>query len=50
MITYWLPQLEFYSFNAIYFVDMGRYENAARLSINPAPDVIIRVFMAFRSV
>ncbi|CAN0133014.1 unnamed protein product [Ectocarpus sp. 13 AM-2016] len=48
MVTYWLPQLESSAFNVIYFVDVERYEKTARLSIAPAPDVTIRVFMAFR--
>ena len=48
MITYWLPQLESSPFNAIYFVQTALYEKAARLTIVPAPDVTIRVFMAFR--
>ncbi|CAM9222621.1 unnamed protein product [Ectocarpus sp. 12 AP-2014] len=48
MVTYWLPQLESSPFNVIYFVDVNRYEKAARLTIAPAPDVMIRIFMAFR--
>ena len=48
MITYWLPQLQSSPFNAIYFVQTALYEKAARLTIVPAPDVTIRVFMAFR--
>ncbi|CAM9229090.1 unnamed protein product [Ectocarpus fasciculatus] len=50
MVTYWLPQLESSAFNIIYFVDVERYEKTARLTIAPAPDVTIRVFMAFRGV
>lgn len=48
MITYWLPQLELSPFNEIFFVHTVRYEQAARLTIFPAPDVTIRIFMAFR--
>ncbi|CAM9723105.1 unnamed protein product [Ectocarpus sp. 8 AP-2014] len=48
MVTYWLPQLESSPFSVIYFVDVERYEKAARLTIAPAPDVTIGVFMAFR--
>ena len=48
MVTYWLPQLEASNFNTIYFVRTVLYEQAARLTIVPAPDVTIRVFMAFR--
>ena len=50
MITFWLPQLEAYPFYVIYFVDVQRYEQTAKLEIFPAPDVVIRVFMAFRQV
>ena len=50
MVTYWLPQLESSPFNIIYFVETARYEQSARLSIVPEPDVTIRVFMAFRYV
>ncbi len=50
MVTYWLPRLESSPFNVIYFVETARYEQAARLTIVPAPDVTIRVFMAFRCV
>lgn len=38
------------AFNVIYLVDTARYERTARLSIVPSPDVILRVFMAFRRV
>lgn len=48
MITYWLLQLEAYPFNVIYFVDVQRYAQVAKLDITPVPDVIIRVFMVFR--
>ncbi|CAM9486459.1 unnamed protein product, partial [Hapterophycus canaliculatus] len=50
MVTYWLPQLESSPFNVIFFVQTVRYEQVARLTIVPAPDVMIRVFMAFRGV
>ncbi|CAM9964639.1 unnamed protein product [Sphacelaria rigidula] len=50
MVTYWLPQLEASNFSAIYFVRTALYEQAARLTIVPPPDVTIRVFMAFRGL
>ncbi|CAM9561094.1 unnamed protein product [Ectocarpus sp. 12 AP-2014] len=50
MVTYWLPQLESSPFNVIYFVDVKRYEKVARLTIAPAPDITIRIFMAFRGI
>lgn len=48
MITYWLLQLEASPFNVIYFVGVQRYAKAAKLDIVPSPNVVIRVFMAFR--
>ncbi|CAM9767413.1 unnamed protein product [Ectocarpus fasciculatus] len=50
MVTCWLPKLESSRFNVIYFVEVERYEQAARLTIVPTPDVTIRVFLAFRGV
>lgn len=48
MITYWLPHLEAFPFNQIFFVDTQRYGETAKLDVSPRPDVVIRVFMAFR--
>lgn len=48
MITYWLAQLESSAFNVIHFVQIARYEQAARLTIVPAPHTTIHVFLAFR--
>ncbi|KAL8292210.1 hypothetical protein RQP46_001676 [Phenoliferia psychrophenolica] len=53
-ITYWLPK-----FNAIQdrgqriafrFVEQAAYEQAARLEVEPTPDVVRRVFMTFKGV
>lgn len=48
MITYCLSLLEAYPLNAIYFVDVQRYAKPAKLNTVPFPDVVTRVFMAFR--
>lgn len=48
MITYWLPHLEAFPFNEIFFVDVQRYGETAKLDVSPRPDVVIRVFMVFR--
>lgn len=46
-IVYWLPQMQGNSYNLISF-QTGRYTDAARLSIDPAPDSLLRVFMAWQ--
>ncbi|KAF8264819.1 hypothetical protein EI94DRAFT_1737589 [Lactarius quietus] len=49
-ITYWLPDMLKHEYVALRFVAQDAYENAARLRITPAPDVVTRVFMLFRGV
>ncbi|KAK4704491.1 hypothetical protein P7C70_g1725, partial [Phenoliferia sp. Uapishka_3] len=53
-ITYWLP-----SFNrinesgkqvAVRFIEQAAYEQAAKLEVEPKPDVVTRVFMVFKGV
>ncbi|GAA6042995.1 hypothetical protein JCM8097_003876 [Rhodosporidiobolus ruineniae] len=53
-ITYWLP-----AFNRIHarkqliafrFLPQAEYEQAAKLEVDPKPDVVTRVFMLFRGV
>ena len=46
-ILYWLPQMEGNPFNLISF-QTDRYERAAQLTVDPAPDTLIRVFMAWQ--
>ena len=46
-IIYWLPQMEQNAYNVISF-QTERYIDAARLAIAPAPDTLIRVFMAWQ--
>ncbi len=46
-IVYWLPQLEKNPYNLICF-QTDRYTDAAALEISPAPDTLIRVFMAWK--
>ena len=45
-ITYWLPRMQGNAYNLISFQG-GAYEDAACLSVDPAPDTVIRVFMAW---
>jgi hypothetical protein len=46
-IVYWLPVLERNAYNLISFLE-EEYTDTARLRVAPAPDTLIRVFMAFR--
>ncbi|MBO4220468.1 MAG: SH3 domain-containing protein [Clostridia bacterium] len=48
-IDYWLPRLEKNEYNLITF-QTDRYTDSARLDVNPQPDSILRVFMAFKAV
>lgn len=47
-IVYWLPLMEQNKYNVISF-QTDRYTKAAKLDIDPAPDTMIRVFMAWRA-
>ncbi|KAL8291964.1 hypothetical protein RQP46_001430 [Phenoliferia psychrophenolica] len=53
-ITYWLPK--FIAIRdrgqriAFRFVEQAAYEQAARLEVDPKPDVVTRVFMTFKGV
>lgn len=48
-IIYWLPQMECNEYNLISFQTDAYTENA-KLSVNPAPDTVIRVFMAWKAI
>ena len=46
-IIYWLPRMEGNDYNLIAF-QSGAYTDAARLHVTPAPDTVLRVFMAWQ--
>ena len=46
-IVYWLPLMEQNPYNVITF-QTEAYTEAAALHIDPAPDTLLRVFMAWR--
>ena len=48
-LIYWLPRMEGNPYNLIAFQDEA-YTNSAALTIEPAPDTLIRVFMAWRAL
>ena len=45
-IVYWLPRMESNAYNLISFQSTA-YTDAAKLEITPAPDSLLRVFMAY---
>ena len=48
-IIYWLPQMKANKYNLISFQTEAYTDNAV-LDISPAPDTVIRVFMAWRAI
>lgn len=48
-IIYWLPQMEENPYNLISF-QQAAYEDSAALHIFPAPDNVLRVFMAWKAL
>ena len=47
-IVYWLPVMEQNEYNVIAFQN-EQYTDSAKLNVSPAPDTVIRVFMAFKA-
>ena len=48
-IIYWLPRMEHNPYNLISF-QQETYTDSAQLTIDPAPDTLIRVFMAWQGL
>ena len=46
-IVYWAPQLQNNAYNLISF-QTENYEQMAPLNVNPAPDSMLRVYMAYK--
>ena len=46
-IVYWLPRMEANPYNLIAFQTTA-YTDHARLTVAPAPDTVLRVFMAWK--
>lgn len=49
MIVYWLPWMEHHPYNLIHFANK-QYTDNAKLTITPAPDSMLRVFMSFKEL
>ena len=50
IVRYWLPDLLEHEYIALRFLAQASYEQAAKMRVSPAPDVVARVFMLFRGV
>ena len=48
-IVYWLPQMEDNAYNLITF-QQEAYTEAAKLTVTPAPDSVLRVFMTWKAL
>ncbi len=48
-LIYWLPRMEGHPYNLISF-QQERYTDQARLIVEPTPDTVLRVFMAFKGL
>ena len=48
-IVYWLPKMQGNAYNLISF-QHEQYTNAAKLTITPKPDSVLRVFMAYKAL
>lgn len=48
-IVYWLPRMQDNAYNLITF-QTNAYTNAAELTVEPAPDTVIRVFMVWQGL
>ncbi|MBQ1848117.1 MAG: hypothetical protein II135_08945, partial [Clostridia bacterium] len=46
-IIYWLPRMQVNPYNLIAF-QSSAYTESAKLTVEPAPDALIRVFMAYK--
>lgn len=46
-IVYWYPQMQDNEYNLVHFAQ-SQYTDNAKLTINPTPDSILRVFMVFK--
>ncbi len=49
-IVYWMPQMKDNEYNLIHFATKEEYADHARLSIEPEPDSVLRVFMVYRAL
>ena len=49
-LRYWLPSILKHTYVALRFLPQSVYERAAPLHLEPAPDVVARIFMLFRGI
>lgn len=49
-IVYWYPKLKDNKYNLIHFASKEEYDNNAPLVIEPRPQSVLRIFMAYKSL
>jgi len=49
-IVYWMPKMQNNRYNLIHFASKEEYDDRAKLTIEPKPDSILRVFMVYKSL
>jgi len=47
-IVYWMPKMQDSKYNLIHFASKEEYDDKAKLTIDPEPDSVLRVFMVFK--
>lgn len=47
-ITFWAPRMQGSAYNLVHFSQQAEYATLAELTVDPAPDTVIRVFMTFQ--
>ncbi len=48
-IVYWYPKMKDNKYNIIHFASKTEYDDHAKLTINPNPDSLLRVFMVYHA-
>ena len=48
-LIYWLPKMESNAYNLLSF-QTAAYTDHARLTVNPQPDTVLRVYLAFMAL
>jgi hypothetical protein len=49
-IVYWMPKMQNNKYNLIHFASKEEYDDKAKLTIEPKPDSMLRVFMVYKSL
>lgn len=47
-IVYWMPKMQNNKYNLIHFASKAEYNDHAKLTVEPQPDSVLRVFMVYK--